>query len=78
MNTLIYASLKNTFRELTDMLLPVLSKYPEIYTEEDKDVAAELMVDSFFSDEELDNMKIRHAEFVISDMDQEIEENMCA
>ena len=74
MDTYIYECWKNTFRGLVDTLLPYYSKFPEKYTDEDKEELADRMVEYFFDDEELDNMKIRHAKYAIKEMDEEFEE----
>ena len=66
---------EQTFRAMADDFLSWYSTIPNLYTEDDKDELAERITNLFFSDEDLDNMKIRHAETAIAEMDEEIENN---
>lgn len=63
---------EQTFREMADDFLSWNSKAPQLYSEEDKDELAERITNLYFSDEDLDDMKIRHAKTVIEEMDEEL------
>ena len=63
---------KQTFRAMADDFLSWNSKAPQLYSEEDKDELADRITELFFNDEDLDDMKIRHAITVIEEMDEEL------
>ena len=64
---------KQTFRDMAEDFVSQYSSVPNLYTEDDKDELAERITNYFFCDEDLDNMKIRHAEAVTEEMDEELE-----
>ena len=63
---------EQTFRDMADDFLSWNSKAPQLYSEEDKDELADRITELFFNDEDLDDMKIRHAKTVIEEMDEEL------
>lgn len=63
---------KQIFRDMADDFLSWYSSDASLYTEEAKDELADRITNYFFSDEDLDNMKARHAETVIEEMDKEL------
>ena len=68
---IIWMYWKNAIRNMADDCLSLYSSNPSLYTEHDKDNLAERITNLFFSDEDLDEMKYRHAETVIEEMDEE-------
>ena len=66
---------EQTFRDMADDFLSWYSKTPHLYSPEDKDELADRITNLFFSDEDLDDMKIRHARIVVEEMDAEFEEH---
>ena len=64
--------MEKTFRDMTDGFLSCFSSNPDLYTEEAKDELAERMTNFYFCDEDLDDMKVRHAKETIEEMDEEL------